>query len=77
MKQCIRSYVLEFQSEPSRFRKGSARYYWMVSLAQKPDELVSWGYASTLEQAEIAAHNEVKDLESGLTQGGRCSTAVR
>jgi hypothetical protein len=76
MKQSIGPYMLEFQSEPSRFRKG-ARYHWIVSLAQKPDELVSWGYASTLEQAEIAAHSEVKDLESGLTQGGRCGAAVR
>jgi hypothetical protein len=71
MKQCIGSYVLEFQSEPSRFRKGT-RYHWMVSLAQKPDELVSWGYALTLQLAEIAARSEVEDLESGLTQGGRC-----
>ena len=76
MKQHLRDYILEFQAEPSRFRKG-ARYHWMVSLAQKPDEMVSWGFASTLELAEIAAHNEVKDLESGATLGGRCTIAVR
>jgi hypothetical protein len=76
MKQFVRSYVVEFQTEPSRFRKG-VRYHWMVSLAQKPDEMISWGFAGTLELAEIAAHNEVRDLESGATLGGRCTIAVR
>lgn len=76
MKQFVRAYVLEFQTEPSRFRKG-VRYHWMVSLAQKPDEMISWGFAGTLELAEIAAHNEVRDLESGATRGGRCTIAVR
>ena len=46
MKQYVRAYVLEFQAEPSRFRK-VMRYHWMVSLAQNPDEMVSWGFAAT------------------------------
>lgn len=69
MRQCFGSYVLEFQAEPSPFKR--VRYHWMISLARKPDELVSWGYASTQELAEIAAYNEIKDLDSGLTEGGR------
>jgi hypothetical protein len=76
MKQYIHAYVLEFQAEPSRFRK-VMRYHWMVSLADKPDEMISWGFSSTAELAEIAARNEVHDLESGVTKGGRCTVAVR
>lgn len=76
MKQFIHGYVLEFQAEPSRFRK-EMRYHWMVSLADKPDEMVSWGFSSTAELAEIAARNEVHDLEAGVTKGGRCTVAVR
>jgi len=76
MKLYVRAYVLEFQAEPSRFRK-TMRYHWMVSLAQNPDEMISWGFAPTSELAEIAAHNEIRDLESGTTQGGRCTMAVR
>ena len=66
MKRHVRSYLLEFQSEPSRFR-GGMRYHWMISLTQKPEELLSWGHASTFEEAEIAAYNEVEDLESQKT----------
>jgi hypothetical protein len=43
----------------------------MICLEHKPDELVSWGHAQTLEMAETAAREELKDLCSGLTQGGR------
>jgi hypothetical protein len=60
--------VLEFQAEP--FRRG-VRYYWLIYWENNPDEMVSWGYASTQELAEIAARNEVRDLSSGITQGGR------
>ena len=70
MNQRLGSYLLEFQAEPSRFHRG-VRYHWMISLAHKPDELVSWGHAATPELAEVAAHNEVKDLDSGLSRGGR------
>ncbi|HWR37588.1 MAG TPA: hypothetical protein VN622_17135 [Clostridia bacterium] len=62
------SYVLSFQTE--RFHQDT-RYHWMICKAQNPDELVSWGYASTKELAEAAAQNEVNDLSSGLTKGGR------
>ena len=68
--QCVGSYMLQLQAEPSRFRKG-LRYHWMVYRAQKPDELVSWGYATTQQLAELEARNEIQDLNSGLTQGGR------
>jgi len=43
----------------------------MISADDKPDELVSWGHAPTQELAEAAAQNEVKDLSSGLSKGGR------
>jgi hypothetical protein len=72
MKQRLGSYLLELQAEPSRFRKG-IRYHWMITLTRKPDELVSWGYAITAELAEVEARNEVKDLDSGLSQGGQIS----
>jgi hypothetical protein len=62
------SYVMSFQKE--HFHKG-IRYHWMICGAQNADELVSWGYAATQELAEAAATNEVKDLTSGLTRGGR------
>ena len=70
-KQRLGSYLLEFQAEPSLFHKGVRRYHWIISLAHKPDELVSWGYAPTPELAELASHNEVKDLDSGLSRGGQ------
>ncbi len=69
MKQLVGSYLLEFQAEPSRFR--GVRYHWMIASARKPDELVSWGYADTQELAEAAAREELRDLDAGLTEGGR------
>jgi hypothetical protein len=57
--------------EPEHCRIGGVRYHWLICLAKKPDELVSWGNAQTLEMAEHAAQDELKDLCSGLTQGGR------
>ena len=68
MKQSVSHYVVSFQTEP--YHKGT-RYHWMICWAQNPDELVSWGHAPTQELAEIAAQNEIKDLSSGRTQGGR------
>ena len=62
-------YVMSFQAEHRR--KGVQRYHWMICFAARPDELVSWGYASTLEVAETDARQELDDLCSGLTQGGR------
>jgi hypothetical protein len=62
-------YAVSF--EPEHCRIGGVRYHWLICLAKKPDELVSWGNAQTLEMAERAAQDELKDLCSGLTQGGR------
>jgi hypothetical protein len=71
MKQAVVEYVVSFQAEP--FHQGT-RYHWMICGAQNPDELVSWGYAPTQELAERAAQNEIKDLSSGRTQGGRITS---
>jgi hypothetical protein len=62
------SYVVSYQKE--HFHKGT-RYHWVICGTQNCDEMVSWGYAETQEQAEKAAENEIKDLISGLTKGGR------
>ncbi len=61
-------YVVSIQAQP--FRK-KTRYYWTISSEQTPDFLVSWGHAETQALAETEAGNEVRDLLSGLTQGGR------
>lgn len=66
-------YVVSIQAQP--FRK-KTRYYWMVCGEQTPDVLVSWGHAETQELAENEAGKEVRDLISGLTQGGRVLSAV-
>jgi hypothetical protein len=65
----IEQYAVSFEAEHCRI--GGIRYHWLICLAKKPDELVSWGSAQTLEMAEHAAQDELKDLCSGLTQGGR------
>jgi len=46
----------------------------MICWENNPDEMVSWGHAPTQELAETEARNEVKDLTSGLTQGGRVAS---
>jgi hypothetical protein len=74
MKQAVGRYVVSFQAEP--FHKGT-RYHWMICWAQNPDELVSWGHAPTQELAEMAAQSEIKDLSSGLTQGGRVTNTSK
>ncbi len=61
-------YVVSIQAQS--FRK-KTRYHWMICWEKNPDELVSWGHAPTQELAEAEARNEVRDLTSGLTQGGR------
>ena len=68
----VSPYVLSFQSQ--RFYRGR-RCHWMICAARNPDKLVSWGHAPTRELAETAAQNEVEKLESGLTQGGRVTSA--
>jgi hypothetical protein len=74
MKQPVDSYVVQFQAEPSPYHRG-ARYHWMICRASRPDELVSWGYAGTQEMAEKQAQDEINDLSSGLTKGGRVNNA--
>jgi hypothetical protein len=64
-------YVVSIQAQA--FRK-KTRYHWMICLENNLEELVSWGHAPTLELAEAEARNEVKDLSSGLTQGGRVAS---
>ena len=47
------------------------RYHWTICAAKSPDRIVSWGHAASHELAETAVRNEIRDLSSGLTQGGR------
>jgi hypothetical protein len=68
MKQPSGRYVVSFQAE--HFHKGR-RYHWMICLEHKLDELVSWGHEPTQELAETAARNELENLSSGMTSGGR------
>ena len=73
MKKAVDPYVLSFDSESVRYRQHrhqQNRHYWMICLAKRPDELVSWGHAPTHELAESEARKELNDLLSGLTQGG-------
>jgi hypothetical protein len=67
------SYVLLFQSETFHKQK---RYHWMVCGAQNPDELISWGHATTQELAAAAAQEEVNDLSSGLSRGGQVTSTT-
>jgi hypothetical protein len=69
MKKTVDPYVLSFDSESVRNKH--QRHHWMICLAKSPDKLTSWGHAPTHELAESEAQNELKDLLSGLTQGGR------
>ncbi len=64
-------YVITTQAQS--FRK-KMRYHWMICWQDNPDVMVSWGHAPTQELAESEARNEVRDLTSGLTQGGRVAS---
>jgi hypothetical protein len=64
-------YVISIQAQA--FRK-KTRYHWMICCEGNPDELVSWGHAPTQELAEGEARNEVRDLSSGVTLGGRVAS---
>ena len=64
-------YVVSIQAQS--FRK-KTRYHWMICSESNPDQMISWGHAPTQELAETEARNEVKDLTSGLTQGGRVAS---
>jgi hypothetical protein len=67
----VDQYVMSFQAEP--FHK-ETRYHWMICRVRNPQTLVSWGHATTQQLAEEEAQNELKDLSSGLTQGGRVTS---
>ncbi len=71
MKNESGQYVVSIQAQS--FRK-KTRYHWMICGEDNPDELISWGHAPTQELAETEASNEVKDLCSGLTEGGRVTS---
>jgi uncharacterized protein YceH (UPF0502 family) len=66
-------YVVSIQAQPFR-RK--TRYYWMICGEHSPDVLISWGHATTQELAETEAGNEMRDLLSGLTQGGKVASVT-
>lgn len=74
MKQAATTYALSFQAE--RFHQ-QTRYHWMICGAQTPDELVSWGYSPTQEEAEMAAQQELNNLYAGLTRGGKVTSTVK
>ena len=69
MKKAVDPYMLSYESESVSNKH--KRHHWMICLAKSPDELVSWGHAPTHELAESDARKELRDLLSGLTQGGQ------
>lgn len=73
-KPAVDSFVLSFEEQSLRNKK--TRYHWMICSIRNPDLLVSWGYAPTHEVAEIEAGNELEDLVSGRTQGGRVASSI-
>jgi len=73
-KPAVDSFVLSFEEQSLRNKK--KRYHWVICSTRNPDLLVSWGYASTHEVAEIEARNELEDLASGRTQGGRVASSI-
>lgn len=66
------AYVIKV--EAARFYR-QRRYYWTVCRAAQPEELVSWGDASSQEEAAETARNEVSDLMAGLSDGGHLAPA--
>jgi hypothetical protein len=74
MKQAVDPFVLSFEVESLRNKK--ARHHWLICSRNYPDQLVSWGHAPTHDVAENEARNELKDLASGRTQGGRVTSSV-
>jgi hypothetical protein len=71
MSHELGQFVISIQAQA--FRK-KTRYHWMICRDGAPDEMVSWGHAPTQELAEAEARNEVSDLTSGLTKGGRVAS---
>jgi hypothetical protein len=48
----------------------------MICSVQSPDQLVSWGHATTHALAETEARNEVDSLSSGETLGGHVKSKI-
>lgn len=70
----IDSFVLSFEKQSLRNKK--KRYYWTICSTRNPNLLVSWGHAPTHAVAENEARNELEDLTSGRTQGGRVASSI-
>lgn len=68
MPETAMSYVFSVQLE--RYHK-SMRFHWVICSRLNPDQMVSWGHASSRELAEAAVQEEMEDLRSGRTLGGR------
>jgi hypothetical protein len=62
------TYVFSIQLE--HFHR-SLRFHWVICSTQNPDRLVSWGHAPSRELAEAAVQDEMENLRSGRTLGGR------
>jgi len=71
MNTVSRQYVISIQAQS--FRK-KTRYHWMICWEDNPEVMVSWGHAPTQELAETESRNEVRDLTSGITEGGRVAS---
>jgi hypothetical protein len=69
MEQALGLYVTSLQVD--HLQGGRVRYHWMVCKENEPDDLVSWGHAPTQQLAEAAARDEIENLSSGLSRGGR------
>jgi hypothetical protein len=74
MNQGASPYIVSFQAEGFHKR---TRYHWTICGVKNPEQLISWGYAPSQILAETAARQEVADLTSGITQGGRMAATFR
>jgi hypothetical protein len=60
----IGPYTVSFNSERHYQR---LRHHWLIFKVETPDELVSWGHASTRRLAELAAQEALAKLLEGCT----------
>ena len=74
-KRAVKPYVVSFETE--RIRPKATRHHWTICSVHNPDQLVAWGHAPTQELAETEARNEVENLSSGQTQGGRVTSKIK
>jgi hypothetical protein len=54
-----------------------ARYYWTVCRKEKTEELVAWGNASSKQEAEESARNEIANLTAAFGGEGYLPRALR